>query len=178
MSDLNKSEYILLGLLTKSPSSGYELKNIMLKQSLYYGSESNAQIYPVLKKLEKQQLVHSNIDEKSGKRNKRIFAITPHGVDALKRWLNQENDDVFFYREDFLIKLSLAQNMFDEKLKEMIKKYHENIRKKIEEINLKIEHVQTMHKGKEDQRYLLLTFDHLNAVLQAKLAWCEKNLKT
>ncbi len=90
MGTLNKSSYVILGLLSKSDYSGYSLKMRMKKTSDFYWSESNAQIYPVLKKLEELKLVSSKIDASSGARNKRIFSITKKGLSELIKWL--END--------------------------------------------------------------------------------------
>ena len=178
MDTLNKSDYMILGLLGKAPCSGYELKIKMAKNTSFYGVESNAQIYPVLKNLEKQGLVTSTLDENSGKRNKRIFCITKEGFFELTKWLETNNTDLFFYREDFLVKLSLGQHLKKETLLKMILDYKNSLIKKIEELNKMKEHVQIDHKGRADQMYLLLTYDHLEEVLHAKLKWCEKILKT
>ena len=91
MSNLNKSSYILLGALSKSNYSGYELKRLVTKVSSFYASESNAQIYPILKKLEEQGLVHSKRDESSGARNKVIYSITKKGHAELTQWLEQDS---------------------------------------------------------------------------------------
>ena len=62
MPKCTKSCFVILGLLSKADLSGYDLKQIMSKHAKFYWSESNAQIYPVLKKLEKQELVTSKLE--------------------------------------------------------------------------------------------------------------------
>ncbi len=175
---LNRSDYLLLALLSKSVCSGYELKRIMSKNSTFYGGDSNAQIYPVLKQLEKKGLVTSKIDESSGKRQKRSFYITEKGLSSLFDWLNTSNNDVFIYREDFLIKVSLAQHLEKKALQKMIQEYQSSVEKKLVELEKMQEHVQTDHAKKADQSYLLLIYDHFKTVLEAKRNWCEKVLKS
>lgn len=176
MSSLNKSDYIILGLLGKSPYSGYQLKQIMARGSSFYGVESNAQIYPVLKKLETQNLVTSTVDESSGKRNKKIFSITNKGTKELLLWMEQDNLEVLFYREDFLVKLSLGQHFKGKNLKKMIENYRNKVQQKIEDLAKMIKHVKIDHTGRPDQKYLHLTYDHLDTILHVKLKWCEKIL--
>lgn len=147
----------------------------MKKTSDFYWSESNAQIYPVLKKLETLGLVSSQIDEQSGARHKKIFSITKSGMDALYRWLNTDCT-LALYREEFLLQLSLAQHLPTDKLKEKIKVYRTSVIQKLEKVNIVIEHIHTGHNKKPDQPYLLLTYGHIKSVLDAKIIWCDNVL--
>ena len=67
MKELSKGGYILLGLLSKEDLSGYTIKKILSRISVFYWSESNAQIYPVLKKLEAliRELIKKEMEEAS-----------------------------------------------------------------------------------------------------------------
>ncbi len=170
---LNLSSYVILGLLSKSLQSGYELKRILAKSSSFYGSESNAQIYPVLKRLENQGLVNSMRDETSGARNKRIYEITQKGQAQLIQWL-ESDAELSLSREEFLLQLSLGQHLAEATLVEKLNHYSQSIVKKLTELDKIISHLEIAHTGKADQRYLLLTYDHLKVVLTAKLAWCDK----
>ena len=173
---MSKSSYAILGLLSKYSYSGYELKRRIIKTSSFYCSESSAQIYPVLKKLEVQELLTSNIDKASGARNKRIYAITKKGRDELIKWLKTDSD-VAIYREEFLIQLSLSQHLTTSQLSKKISHYQQSIQEKLEILTQVIKHIKKDHAGKEDQQYLLLTYDHIHAMLDAKLQWCIKILK-
>lgn len=176
MTTLTKSSYVILGLLSKSNLSGYALKRILTKTSAFYGSESNAQIYPVLKKLESQGLVRSALDKASGARNKRVFTLTPKGLEALMHWLKQDCT-LEVPREDFLMHLSLAQHLTPTELMRKITHYQSSIADKIKELHEIRAHLQQQHTGKKDQRYLLLTYEHIETVLNAKLKWCDKILQ-
>jgi hypothetical protein len=114
------------------------------------------------------------VDESSGKRQTRIFSISETGFAELQNWLTSNNNEVFFYREDFLVKLSLAQFMNINEFSSMIENYKLSLAQKTEEIHKLKQHVELDHKGRADQKYLLFTYDHLEEVLKAKLKWCEK----
>lgn len=174
---LHKSAYVLLGLLSKSPHSGYELKHRTIRVASFYSPESNAQIYPVLKKLEKLGLVHASLDKTSGARNKVIYSITKKGLTALLEWL-EKDCDLMIYREEFLLQLSLGQHLTKQKLIKKLTYYRQSILTKLENLNDIVKHIKTHHAGKADQQYLLLTYDHIKALLDAKLKWCDKILGT
>lgn len=175
MADLNTSCFVILGSLSKSDHSGYSLKNVMKKTSDFYWSESNAQIYPVLKKLETLGLVTSKIDEQSGARQKKVFSITKHGRDALDQWLSTDCT-LALYREEFLLQLSLGQHLSSTQLKEKINTYKMSVLSKLDKLNAIIDHIRIDHHKKPDQPYLLLTYDHIKCVLEAKISWCDKTL--
>lgn len=166
----------MLGLLSKSDYSGYALKRMMAKTSSVYGSESNAQIYPVLKKLEQLKLVCSTLDEASGARHKRVFAITEKGMQALKQWL-ESDCELALYREEFLLQLSLGQHLSSPSLKRKLEVYQHSTLEKLKQVNDIINHIKQDHAEKADQPYLLLTYDHIKTVIEAKITWCEKVLK-
>lgn len=59
--------------------SGYDIKKKVTTAEQLFGSESNSQIYPILKQLEQHHWVTSHMDETSGKRARKIYSITPEG---------------------------------------------------------------------------------------------------
>lgn len=171
MLELNKSSYMILGLLSKSSLSGYALKQIIAKTSAFYWSESNAQIYPVLKQLEQQGLVKSRIDIASGARNKKIFTITAAGRQELMAWLKKDFD-LTIYRDDFLLQFSLGQHLTKNELNKKIEHYQKSILSKLEKHAMVVEHLKMDHAGKKDQFYLLSVYDLIKLMLEAKLEWC------
>ncbi len=175
MADLNKSCYVLLGLLSKSACSGYQIKAHLRRVSDFFWSESNAQIYPNLKKLEALQLVTSSIDIQSGARQKRIYTISEKGMDTLKRWLHQDCE-VAVVREDLLLQLSLGQHLTHPEIYEKITIYRKSIIEKLSASEKIIRHFHKEHVNLPDYHYLLLGFDHIQCMLNAKLAWCDKVL--
>ena len=176
MSRTNTSQYAVLSLLSKKKMSGYDIKMMAHKVSPFHWSESSAQIYPILKKLEIDQFVSSHLDESSGDRQRRIYAITEKGLDFLKAWL-KETSQPTSYREEMLLKLTAGEHVPVEVFIKHLESYHEDIQKKIKALILIQENINISHENGVRKMYLLMTYDHASFTLDAKLKWCEKSLQ-
>jgi len=82
-------KHAILVLLETEPSSGYDLLK-QFKNSLgYFWNAKHQQIYQQLKTLTKEQLIACEPEEQAGKPDKKIYKITPKGVDELRSWLTE-----------------------------------------------------------------------------------------
>ena len=81
--------YSLLGLLAARPRTGYELTKAFDASLLNVWPASHSQIYPELGKLADEGLIRQI---ESGTRGKRVYAITPSGLEAVRTWLMTEPD--------------------------------------------------------------------------------------
>lgn len=168
----NKSRYALLGLLNKRPLSGYDLKCIFNRFSAFHWNESNAQIYPMLKALEKDGLVSSEVDPDSGKRQRRIYAITAAGTDALNAWF-LEPVEMPKYREELLLKLSNSQHLPASVMLKHLDDYEFQLNNKRHVLMKQFEHIDSSHGARPDYAVLTLTYDYAQMLLEAKLKWCQ-----
>jgi len=98
----------LLALLAKEPAHGYELKNL-LEQTFgqAYPSPNIGQIYVTLQRLERDGLVRSQDVVQATRPNKRVYALTKTGGEALANWV-EEPSDAPRIRDDFFMKLALS----------------------------------------------------------------------
>jgi DNA-binding PadR family transcriptional regulator len=80
--------YILLGLLRKQPSSGYELQQMFATTPLMNYSNSPGAIYPALRRLKEQKLIAEKL-AKSGARVRRTHELTDVGLQLLRDWLRE-----------------------------------------------------------------------------------------
>lgn len=173
----NKSRYAVLGLISKRDMSGYDIKQLIKKISSFYWSESNAQIYPILKKLEAEGLVISKLDKKSGARKKMIYSITSKGLAVLKKWLTQPVE-LPQYREELLLKLNLGQHLPLDISIQHISEFRDQLHAQLKKLVTIEEHIEKDHKDRADYHYLLMTYNYSRLVIEAKLNWCEQTLKT
>jgi DNA-binding PadR family transcriptional regulator len=82
-------KYVLLGLLTRQPRYGYELKR-EAEQLLGRGADLNpGQLYPLLHKLAEQQLIVGERIEQEDRPDKRVFTLTDAGARELDTWLDE-----------------------------------------------------------------------------------------
>ena len=85
-------KYVLLGLLSQQPRYGYQLKP-EAERLLGGGAELNpGQLYPLLRKLAEQHLIHGERVEQEDRPDKRVFTLTPAGHDDLMAWLDSPVD--------------------------------------------------------------------------------------
>lgn len=98
----------LLALLAKEPAHGYELKS-RLEQILgeAYPSPNIGQIYLTLQRLERAGLVRSQDVVQTTRPNKRVYELTPAGLEVVNAWLEDVTDGPRV-RDDFFMKLALG----------------------------------------------------------------------
>jgi len=82
-------KYVLLGLLTRQPHYGYELKH-EAEQLLGHGADLNpGQLYPMLRKLAEQGLIVGERIEQEDRPDKRVFTLSEAGAGELDTWLDE-----------------------------------------------------------------------------------------
>jgi DNA-binding PadR family transcriptional regulator len=100
---LSPTAYVILGMVSREPRSGYEIKSLVDNSTRFFWAASYGQIYPELKRLSEAGLVEGS-DVPRGERKRTVYAITAEGMRALKEWL-REAPATFELREEGLLKL-------------------------------------------------------------------------
>ena len=99
------SEHVILGVISFTPCSGYDMKAEFEKggagalSALSFGS-----IYPRLRQLEEEGLVKVQQEEHKGRRRK-VYEMTARGWQALGEWLEQPSDYPRPLRDELLLKM-------------------------------------------------------------------------
>jgi DNA-binding PadR family transcriptional regulator len=104
--ELSPTAYVILGMISREPRSGYEIKALVDDTTRFFWAASYGQIYPELKRLSEAGLVEGS-DAARGERRRTVYAITADGEDELKDWLRQPPQTVEM-REEGLLKLFFA----------------------------------------------------------------------
>lgn len=78
----------MLAILTAEPMTGYDLVRYFDGSVAFVWSAPHSQIYPELRRMEAEGLIEATEVPRGQKATKRIYAITPEGVDELRRWAN------------------------------------------------------------------------------------------
>ena len=120
MRQQNKTRYAILGMLLEGPCTGYEIKSLMARSTVYFWRETDSTIYPMLKLLAKEGKAVSEIVN-VGKKTKEVFSITEAGKKEFKAWLKEETGDET-PRNEFLLKL-----FFITKPEEMVRLFQERL---------------------------------------------------
>jgi PadR family transcriptional regulator AphA len=104
--ELSPTAYVILGMVSREPRSGYEIKTVVDNTTRFFWAASYGQIYPELKRLAEAGLVEG-ADAPRGDRKRIVYAITAEGRAALERWLH-EPPRTYEMREEGLLKLFFA----------------------------------------------------------------------
>jgi DNA-binding PadR family transcriptional regulator len=104
--DLSPTAYVILGMVSGEPRSGYEIKALVDNTTRFFWAASYGQIYPELRRLSEAGLVEG-VDSPRGERKRTVYAITTDGEEELKEWLRQPPETVEM-REEGLLKLFFA----------------------------------------------------------------------
>jgi PadR family transcriptional regulator, regulatory protein AphA len=105
--DLSPTAYVILGMVSREPRSGYEIKAVVDNSVRFFWAASYGQIYPELKRLSEAGLVEGS-DVPRGERKRTVYAITAAGEAELVEWLRQPPETTEM-REEGLLKLFFSE---------------------------------------------------------------------
>jgi PadR family transcriptional regulator AphA len=103
---MQKTPFVILGLLgrpRRQARSGYEIKKAIDTVISHFWSESNGQIYPVLRQLSADGSIHAKAKKGKGRR-KILYAITAKGEASLRAWM-KASPETGRLRDELILKL-------------------------------------------------------------------------
>jgi DNA-binding PadR family transcriptional regulator len=121
--ELSSTAYVILGMVSRTPRSGYEIKALVDNSTRFFWAASYGQIYPELKRLSEAGLVEGS-DAPRGERKRTVYSITKAGRAELKDWLRQPPETAEM-REEGLLKLFFAGLLPPEKAVEILRAMRE-----------------------------------------------------
>jgi DNA-binding PadR family transcriptional regulator len=122
--ELNPTAYVILGMVSREPRSGYEIKALVDDTTRFFWAASYGQIYPELKRLSEAGLVEG-VDAPRGDRKRTVYAITADGESELKDWLHLP-PSTYEMREEGLLKLFFAGVLPREEAAEILRSMREH----------------------------------------------------
>jgi DNA-binding PadR family transcriptional regulator len=103
-------EYALLGFLAQRPSHGYVLHRRLKKELQGIWDLSQSHCYSILKRLEHEGHIQSEIHPQDSAPTKRLLKLTSQGRTHFDRWLNEPTPpSVRAIRMEFTTRLYFAQ---------------------------------------------------------------------
>jgi DNA-binding PadR family transcriptional regulator len=100
-------------MLKLGAPTGYEIKKAIDGSTRFFWTASFGQIYPELKRLEKEGLVRSK-QEPRGKVNRTFYELTSEGEQALQAWLTDGENTIFEIRDEGLLRLFFSDVLSQE----------------------------------------------------------------
>lgn len=161
-------KFVILGFLTYSKLTGYDIKQIMTKSTSNFINASFGSIYPALNRLEKDGLISSTEVVENGKL-KKVYELNKSGEEAFLKWLEEPINFMRSY-EDILTKIFFYEKLPVEKSSRLIGQLIEDIRKKLMELE-KLEEeimeeagpfqISTLYFGIEHLRFMATWYEKL-----------------
>lgn len=166
--------YAILGLLSWKPATGYDLKKIFEDSSTLYWSGNNNQIYKALVQLLDEGLVTNEVQYQESSPSRKIYSITQKGLEELRNWVVSTPEGPEF-KKLFLIQLAWADQLSDEELDGLLKKYEDEIK-----VQLMIEKEKTKralnvpNRTKRESYLWGMIAENLISSYQNELDWAVK----
>lgn len=95
---LTSLEYLVLGLMSIEPQSGYSIINYFDEGS-YSWNASPGSVYPMLKRLEKQGIIEGELEMTHETRPRKVYRLTALGEQFLDAWLRETPQMRPFYEQ-------------------------------------------------------------------------------
>ncbi len=104
--------HAILGLLTYSPMTGYDLKQIFDTSINHFWSAQQSQIYRELAALESKGFVEFHIEPQEGRPDRKVYSIIAAGEKELQDWLEGFPQVLTApIREELLVRIFFASRL-------------------------------------------------------------------
>ncbi len=142
---LTDLEYIMLGILSFGPTTGYEIRRVVEQSPVIGFSSSAGAIYPAIKRLEQGGYLKSQLEIQELRPNKKVLSITEEGRTALKQWLKSplSEKDYEKVHDPLMAKVLFFHNLTIEESRQ----YLESQVQMVEEYIQELEHTSGNFKG-------------------------------
>jgi PadR family transcriptional regulator, regulatory protein AphA len=173
--DLNKTSLAILGILSRGPQTGYDVKKVFTTITSHFWRASYGQIYPLLKKLKDQGLVKHKTKKFSKRLDKHIYSLTAEGEKSLRKWLRSPVETQP-WRIEILLRLFCGRQVPVAENIRQVEIYQRHKQEELVQLQEIERELQEEHAADPDQPYYLLTVDYGQKVVRACLEWCEESL--
>lgn len=168
----NYAKYIVLGMLSYGPMTGYEMKSWVKEALSYMWDISYGQIYPTLAQLEKNKLATMAEERSAGGRPRKVYQITDKGREELRAWLRAPETKEY----ELLLKMCFGNELASD---ELIKKLEAYRQKREGEMRIMEEWAGALENGPSfgpsTPYYAMITRLGL-AYFREETAWCTESI--
>lgn len=174
MANEKKNDYVILGLLSHTPMTGYEIKKRLETTMSLFWNASYGSIYPTLQTLKKNEKITSSKTKENG-RDKNTYTITETGRAYLGEWLEKPviKDEL---RYETLLKLFFGSEIGAGITIKHIQAFEDKIKKELPNLKSCVEQLERLD-SEETHRYYMLTALFGVKVYGAYLEWCKEAKK-
>lgn len=170
----SRTPFVLLGLLSSEPMTGYQLKAAIERSVGHFWMESYGQLYPALKQLEQQGWVRGK--DQAGGRSRIVYAITARGREELRRWL-REPPSPTPPRSELLLKVFFGKFAGDDVLVQQLTTALRGAEQEVQALTGLAQMVASSEPDAPELTYWLLTVDLGRRIAEARADWAKHALQ-
>ncbi len=122
--------YAILGMISRRPLSGYDIKKAFAESSALYWSGNSNQVYPALLALRQEGLVAGEVQQQEKYPAKKVYSITPEGLHELRNWLLSP-PEAPRTRSTFLTQLAWSHLLNDDELGTLLDQYQGEVQTRL-----------------------------------------------
>ncbi len=173
---MRQTDYVILGLLSESPLTGYEMKSLIDMRFRFFWNESYGQLYPALKSLSSEGLIEELVMEQNSKRAQKRYQITAEGVIALQQWLHLpvEKESV---RLEILLKMYFSNLVNEEVMMSHIQIFQQAHQQDLMILNMFDQELRSILEQEPNHGHVLRVIDFGKKVNEAYLNWSRETLQ-
>ncbi len=172
---MRQTDYVILGLLSEQPLSGYQIKRIVDIRFKFFWSESFGQIFPALRALAAEGFIAELPAPQTGARAQRTYRILPAGQAALADWLVQPVEKESL-RLEILLKTYFSNYAAPEAMLAHLAAFEESHRQQLHMLGLFQQELEGIADEDENHRDILRVIDFGQKVNGAYLDWCRETI--
>lgn len=163
--------YAILGMISRQPLSGYDIKKAFAESTALYWSGNSNQVYPALLALRQEGLVASEVQQQDRYPAKKVYSITPQGLTELRAWLLSP-PEAPRTRSTFLTQLAWSHLLTDEELQALLGQYEEEVRTQLLMQQEKARRDRLVSRSSPRERVIWQSIaGHDAALLERELEW-------
>lgn len=172
---MRQTDYAILGLLSDSPLTGYEMKRLIDVRFRFFWNESYGQLYPALRSLTAASLIEERIMEQAPKRMQKRYQITPAGLKALQDWLHLpvEKESI---RLEILLKMYFSNLVEEDVMMRHIRVFQQSHEQDLRVLNLFEKELKPIVDRDPNHAQVLKVIDFGQKVNEAYLNWSRETL--
>lgn len=176
MSKENKSKYVVLGILSYGPASGYDIKNWIKNGVGYFWNISYNQIYPTLKKFIQDGLATSITERQDGRPERKVYTLTEKGRETLKNWLYQPINHNNPNGNELLLKLMLGSQITVDANIEHLTRYKNHKSRLLDELRTLEIKINTEESLDPSRPYRLAALMEGILINESLIKWCDQTI--
>ena len=170
---MRQTDYVILGLLSEEPLSGYQIKKIVDIRFKFFWSESFGQIFPALKVLAAEGLIEELPAKQSKARAQKTYRICETGMLALQNWLRQPVEKESL-RLEILLKTYFSNHAEPEVMLAHLSAFEQSHAQQLHILGLFQQELEGLIDADENHREILRVIDFGQRANSAYLDWCRE----